>query len=674
MKRLFLEKNIPVLFIVLISGTVFRFLGLGWALPEIYEEATPLIKAWEMWGWGTGRTPDLNPHFFNYPGLMIYLHFAVQGILFLSMKISGIISSTAHFQAAYIIDKTLFYYAGRAVGALFGVATIAAVFHAGRILAGRTAGIISAILLALNTFHISKSQLIEVDIPLTFFITASLILMTRLLKSDSFRVRIITGIFTGLAISTKYTAALLFIPLLAVHAAAFFDKSEDRAAIGSKHQSVSSIIRSLLLVSATAIAVFIITSPYTVLDWPEFWKDISLERQHMQSGHFGLESTSSLRFYAGSLPGLLPGWPLLFLSISAIFYFAVRIRDKNSIIFASFALPYLLVISSWSMKADRYLLPVLPLLLIFASAAIAGTYRYIFTARLSRLIRFSTLSVLSFLIAFPIAASCPEHIQKYRPDNRTIAKEWIRENIPSGSFIVTEAYGPEFIKPQVIAAQPEKVRKMILERIGGRVDYALLPIPMFQSVSERSESFYDLSLYRMADIIITSSSVCSRYMKDPARYSKQNAFYVALARDYDIVFKSAEDASSGPVLTIFRSTRHHREFSRRKEIEFPSLLSLSGDLATGSEELFYLDLGLNYEAFGYYRQAIASYQLAFNFPVVRSSSYNSLILGMTRCLLATHSPEKAVELLEEAETAAPDQRSKDSFRRLRERIRPDRRF
>ena len=62
---------------------------MTWGLPEGYEEATPLREAWDMWGWGLGRGVDLNPHFFNYPSLTIYLQFAAMGLLYKAMSLSG---------------------------------------------------------------------------------------------------------------------------------------------------------------------------------------------------------------------------------------------------------------------------------------------------------------------------------------------------------------------------------------------------------------------------------------------------------------------------------------------------------------------------------------------------------------------------------------------------------
>ncbi|MCK5613107.1 hypothetical protein KAR91_65140, partial [Candidatus Pacearchaeota archaeon] len=82
------QTTITALALVFIA-TVLRIYGIDWGLPQVYEEATPLYKAWEMWGWGARDSLDLNPHFFNYPSLSIYLQFMGQGLLYVLLKIFG---------------------------------------------------------------------------------------------------------------------------------------------------------------------------------------------------------------------------------------------------------------------------------------------------------------------------------------------------------------------------------------------------------------------------------------------------------------------------------------------------------------------------------------------------------------------------------------------------------
>jgi len=113
---------------------VLRLHGLRWGLPEVYEEATPFRQAWEMWGWGPQKPFDLNPHFFKYPSLTIYLQFLGQGILYLLLFVTDRVRSALDFRVLYELDKTPFYLAGRAITALLGTAIVLPVFASARMI------------------------------------------------------------------------------------------------------------------------------------------------------------------------------------------------------------------------------------------------------------------------------------------------------------------------------------------------------------------------------------------------------------------------------------------------------------------------------------------------------------------------------------------------------------
>jgi len=88
----------------MICALGLRVYGIAWGLPAGFEEATPFRKAWDMWNWGLKRGVDLNPHFFNYPSFTVYLQFAMQGVLYAAMTVSGVVSSTIDFHAQYVLD------------------------------------------------------------------------------------------------------------------------------------------------------------------------------------------------------------------------------------------------------------------------------------------------------------------------------------------------------------------------------------------------------------------------------------------------------------------------------------------------------------------------------------------------------------------------------------------
>jgi hypothetical protein len=65
----------------------------------------------------------------------------------------------------------------RLFGAAFGFGTVALVYCTGRILYGRRAGVIAALLLGLMPYHVLVSRQVLLDGPMTFFATATLLLV-----------------------------------------------------------------------------------------------------------------------------------------------------------------------------------------------------------------------------------------------------------------------------------------------------------------------------------------------------------------------------------------------------------------------------------------------------------------------------------------------------------------
>lgn len=123
--------------------------------------------------------------FFQNPPLFMYM-------LSFLFKIVGVVSTQI----------------ARSFNTILGSVTILLTYLIGKNLYGRSVGIISAALLSLNPLHWWISARILLDIPLTFFIYLSLLMMIRNCTGKSF-------IFSFASLATKYPAApLLIVPLL----------------------------------------------------------------------------------------------------------------------------------------------------------------------------------------------------------------------------------------------------------------------------------------------------------------------------------------------------------------------------------------------------------------------------------------------------------------------------
>jgi len=586
------------------------------------------------------------------------VQFVGQGLAYLGMRAAGMIDSVLDYRVQYALDPTAYYVTGRAITAMFGVATTYVTYALGRRVQGRTLAIAAAMLVAVNTFHVSKSQVIEVDVPVTCFVILALLIVVRLLDAPTRGNYLAAGVAMGLAISTKYTAALLLLPLLVAHV------------VARRSSSGNAPWAYLGLAVAVAAVAFALTSPYVLLDAKTFAQHMSLEGQHMRMGHFGSDASSTGGFYVQALAGRILGWPLALGGLLGLILLAGVRRYPWAVVLAAFLVPYAAAVASWSMKADRYLLPILPVVALLAAGALVESFRYGRLARVSGGSRAAVIALASLLFAAPSLAQFPEHLQRLRPDTRTEAKRWIEANIRPGSFILEEHYGPELSGPLASRRLDEDVRRELRERRDTPF-YAVQMLPLMQVRPNRSAAFYDLALYEDADVVITSSTVRARYVRDPDRFPSQVAFYEDLEGRFAKALESSPTGKTGPAIAVYVNPDCTVPFGERGTVEGPRAVAAPDEHErdiSRAEEFFYDNLGLNYEAFGYPKEALAAYELAFRYPITTPPAFRSLVLGRVRCLLALGRPAEAVQVLDMGAASTPSEPDRGEFLRLRQAI------
>jgi len=647
-------------------AAALRLWGIGWGLPQVYEEATPLRHAWDMWGWGPAAAFDPNPHFFNYPSLTIYLQFLAQLVTYLGLGVTGRIHGALDFRALYLLDPTVFFVVGRGITAAFGVGTVLVVFHLARRVAGLAAAVIAAALVAVTPFHIVKSQVVEVDVPLTFFCALFLLLGLRAMERPTLRSFAWTGAALGLAVSTKYTAGLLVIPLIPVWWYARRRVSPARTPAGKTSRRKKAAAPpgpnpwawAGAALGAAAV-VFALTSPFVLLDWGSAKLALAMEREHMRAGHFGVSDSRSWGYYLLALGHDVIGWPGLAVGAAGIAWFAIRGRKPWAVVFAVFVVSWWFAVGSWSMKASRYALPLLPPLAVLAGAALEEL------RTLRRVPARVVLAVGAAALLLPAMVRLPAEWRQTRPDTRTLARRWIDANVPRGAMVVTEAYGPELLGPLDLIPLEAELRR----RVEGTAPvYGVLRIPMLQVHPELSARFYDPALYAACDYLVVSSTVRDRYLADPAGFPVQAAFYHAVDQGLAKVAEFVPDGGPGPTVVVYKNPQSEVPFANRQSVPGPVDVSW-GSPYSGEEPFFWYNLGLIYEEFAFLDAAQAFYARGLEFPVLRPPIHADLALAAARCSLKTGRPDQAAQVLEREAARCPNPADRRNLLGVRDRIR-----
>lgn len=435
---------------LLALAAYLRLRGISFGLPDKYRPDEEYLVAHAV-GFQGG---DLNPRFFIYPSLSLYMLAAVYWIFGVVGELYGFLDNGV----AQYFGENLYgpaHLIGRLMSAFFGVAGVWAVYRLGRELRGRAAGLLSALLAATSFILARESHYATTDMVMTFFFTATLICCLRLFRKRDALSFLLAGIFAGLSVSSKYTAVVLAGPITGAWLCAVLRDAFVRAGTlrpSSKNflsalDPINSIAKLNLALTA-AIVAFFVTSPYVLLDFAQFKRDWQYQLPFLRYGlgikmdygwtwvwRFGLNYGLGGVFRAALLAAV-------FFSV----YEACKSRFKKSepLILSSAILCVCLVLAKSNWVFLRYVAPIAPPACVLLAD-------YLLRVKNSVKPRYAAPILISGVIALafdPLSRTILHNALLVRPDTRSIANEWIKKNIPRSSKIAVDLryfYG----KPQL---------------------------------------------------------------------------------------------------------------------------------------------------------------------------------------------------------------------------------
>lgn len=361
-------------------GVVPRWQQARFGLPYLHHWDEPFIanRAIRM-----VQTGDLNPHFFNYGSLLVYLDAAVDALhaailtrrpdagepplrSIQDVRYRGAVEdalTNAPERPSYFISHPSFYLWNRRLTIAFGLAAVLLAFATARRVAGpyggTGAGLAAAFVLATNPLHIEQSGLVTTDVPATTLTLAAVWLAVRFVDTQAPANLCWAFVAAGLSISTKYNAAPVLLVLAAVVAAA-----ARRSWRGYRRW----LWAALVLLPVTA---FLAATPYVLFDVQTFWRDTT----RMVAGYVG--STAPQQVSPGPAHLALS---LRFLGrflgastiVGALIGLAVTIRRPPAVVPFSLGLLVLLATSLTSVELHRNLILLYPIAAIAFGAGVAA--------------------------------------------------------------------------------------------------------------------------------------------------------------------------------------------------------------------------------------------------------------------------------------------------------------
>lgn len=562
MSKFFSDRN---LLLILVGAFLLRFIGMWYGLPSIYnsDESTILTHALSF-----GAKKSLEPSFVEYPTLYFYFLFFVYGIYFFVGYAAGIFKSALDLGAAFFLDPTGLFLVGRFASVILGTLSVWMVFRLGERFFSRNIALLSSFILALSFTQVNRAHWILVEASLAFMCVFALYLILKHYQNPSIKTNVWAGLVSGLAISTKYNAGFIFVPLLL-------------SSILVYKKDLGSLSKNLSVSLLTLAAGFLIGSPYWIFSFSAFLDaSVKFTFSHVTYGVVG---------HISSIPFVWPFWELVsndwtvgFLLLAGFIY-ALFSREKKQVLLLSFAVPTFLYVATWSSADLHYITPIYPALALLAAIFLNDILGHIQKGKVKIL-----FLVLLFLPSFLKIAHYD--IGLTQKDTRAFAEEWIESKIPDGSVIGYEnyVYGPNLFDPSRFFKNksesqflPLELRERLVEASLRRTSYNLFNLRkdikrrrIAQNIKFKNPYFRYLLLNRLpkltalpkngVEYLMISSDSYEHYFKNqppkkgtPVWLSYQNgrSFYSSVFESQDLsLLKEFNPGfwNPGPTIKIYK--------------------------------------------------------------------------------------------------------------------------
>jgi len=422
-----MKSRFVVALTIIALGALLRFYKLDWgqglfAHPDEYHIVSSVMQL--------SFPNQMNPHFFSYGTVTIYLIYFTQQLLIFLFKITNL----------HLLDFNIFLI-GRFYSALFSTFTIFIVYKICRLVMQARFSYFAAFLIAITPGLIQQAHFATPESNQIFFLFGSLFFMLKFVKKNKILFLVLASTFLGLAMGIKITSVVFLLPLTTtVVINSFSEKLSFKKISLFIKQLLKKILKFasfMTIIAITATATFALVAPYVFLDFPDFRGNLEYEGG-LAIGKFSVFYT---RQFINTIPALfqiekiLPyalGPILLLISFIGFVFIVINqiVKPKKEIIiiiiaFLSLYIPNAFLFAKWT----RFISPTFPFFAIFACLLLDKLYlknKFISKFLIIILLIGSFLWTTAFFSIY------------LHPDVRVTASNWIEKNFPKNSKILIE--------------------------------------------------------------------------------------------------------------------------------------------------------------------------------------------------------------------------------------------
>lgn len=414
-------KQYKIIFFLTIIGTVLRFYNLNWGAPFYFhpDERNIASAITHL------HFPDeMNPQFFAYGSFPIYLtYFASLFVNFLTSFNATVFNQNVSFSQAIVMSRFF--------SATLSALLIPSLFVVGKKFWNEKTGLYASFFAFASVGFIQFSHFGTFEMWLTFLSLSLFYYCLKIVEEEKARHYIITAFLLGILLAVKISSFILF-PLPVISIIFHYFRKHHALLQGIRNAIIPSVLLLVL-----ALAMFLMLSPFSLLDKNSFTASIQYE-SNVATGSLPVFYTGGFYDTTPVLFQFLHVYPFLinplltiifiFSFFSIIFVSCKNCRPQNVLLVTCcllLFLPQAFLFAKWM----RYMVPTLPFLYLIIAFAIDAIEH--------KLKRF----LLGITMAFACIFAALFVFTAYgNTDTRIAASMWAKNAMPTSSIILSEVY------------------------------------------------------------------------------------------------------------------------------------------------------------------------------------------------------------------------------------------
>jgi hypothetical protein len=334
--------------------------------------------------------------------------------------------------AEWVFGRSLPYHAGpRFLSALFSSLSCLVVFSIGNAIFPKASALTAAALFGFTFLPVQLAHFGIIEPTMVFFFLLGVRVILNLNKEAGAKEYLQAGLASGLAVGIKQTAAIICIPFLFMY---LFANGWDSL----RWNAIKKIVWWVLGAAVT----YILLSPFTLLDFPRFFHDQIFQLRFLSGGthttlYFVEDPSGTKKILEYLQEGT--GYPILIAAAVGC-----------------------ILIWKYSRKGFFAIVPITVLFFVIASMVKAAPYHYPlllcpFLALLAAITVYDVATRIRFryaIVILTMALLIPSFLRIVKleqvltgTDTRRQCSEWCYKNVPLGSRIDYEQFGPRLLIP-----------------------------------------------------------------------------------------------------------------------------------------------------------------------------------------------------------------------------------